>query len=208
MFLSAVILAYALYVCVSGKVISTYTYNKSDARKILPSPTIRKNQTGTRTRTIEATATAPIHTFIPNLQNNKLGSNGTNAAEDASGFGTSCCGWGGMFGWTGQGQSEATMSGFCGPGLPFSTLDLNRCLSWDPNSGFVSCSSAGGFLSNGNSGCQVLTPPSLLGNAFNAPFTYTEMSLACNGPLPGNGYISILDLNSCIGITDSGQLTC
>ncbi|KAF4614532.1 hypothetical protein D9613_002457 [Agrocybe pediades] len=204
MFPPLVILACAL--CVSGKLVSTYTFNKFGARKVNPSPTISKNQTGTQT--IVATATAPIHTVIPNFQGNKVVSNGTNSADDASGFGTLCCGWGGMFGWTGQGQTEATMNGLCGPGLPFSTLDLNLCLSWDPNTGFVSCPSGGGFLSNSNSGCHVITAPSVLGNAFNAPVSYTEISIVCNGPAANTAYMSVLDLNSCIGVTDSGQLTC
>jgi len=138
MLISIVILAYAL--CVSGKVVSTF---KLDAtRAAVPSPTIMKNSTETRTITVPLTH---VQTPKPELQNAKgvsnITSNAANAAA-ASGFGTSCCGWGGLFGWTGTGEFAATLTGNCGPGLPFSSLDLNRCIAWDQSSGFLFCSTS------------------------------------------------------------------
>ncbi|PPQ68723.1 hypothetical protein CVT26_003629 [Gymnopilus dilepis] len=112
----------------------------------------------------------------------------------ASGYGTSCCGWGGIFGWNGDGTSVATMAGNCGPNLPLSSLDLNKCISWDSSSGWATCSNAGGFLSNSASGCVVMNPPSVWGQAFGAP-TYTQIWVVCNGPQAGTGYISQFDLS-------------
>ncbi|PPQ96553.1 hypothetical protein CVT26_006360 [Gymnopilus dilepis] len=111
----------------------------------------------------------------------------------ASGFGDACCGWGGLFGWNGQGSSSAIMAGGCGPNLPLSTLDLNQCISWNPNTGGVYCSNSGGFTSNSNSGCKIVSPPSVWGQMFDAP-TYTQIIVACNGPAANTGYITTLDL--------------
>ncbi|KAF8870902.1 hypothetical protein CPB84DRAFT_1801498 [Gymnopilus junonius] len=178
-----------------------------------PTPIVQKNFTSTRTISIPLSHTqTPKPQFTPGWASHSAKPATGNAslssdASLASGFGTGCCGWGGEFGWTGNGELVATMAGNCGPGLPLSLLDLNGCLSWDASSGSISCSTSGGFLSNSASGCRVFSPPSIWGNAFSGS-TYTQIFIVCNGPAANTGYITELDLNGCIGVTSSGQLTC
>lgn len=111
-------------------------------------PTIvRNNITSTRTISVPL---SQVQTPKPQLpagwasHSNESDAQNTSHSGDASlasGFGTACCGWGGIFGWTGNGEAVATMAGNCdlASGLPLSSLDLNQCISWDSSSGFVSC---------------------------------------------------------------------
>jgi hypothetical protein len=198
---SIILFGYSL--SVSGTLLNTMTF-RLDTPLAAATPTAIQNYTGTRTISVPISY---VQTPIPQLQHANVNGNLSSDAAAASGFGTSCCGWGGLFGWTGTGESSATMSGNCGTGLPLSTLNLNDCLSWDSSTGYISCSTAGGFVSNAAAGCRIISPPSVFGQAFDSP-TYTQIFVVCNGPAANTGYVSQLDLNGCIGITSSGQLTC